>query len=279
MIDTTAEYRLFSEDGQGDKGNPIRVGFPYDFSKSDGGLDLKVEGGKKCPIFERNHNKLKSSSTRESASDYKGSVLIGKWADHLYLPDKIVNKTKILFQTLKKEKKSFKGLSVNGIAASLLWLACKQEESQNASISFTKLAEVSGVEEVEIKKCYSAITGDLPAELRAPAKESASSYGGRFARELNLSDEACALIDILERNIKEKGFLEGKNPRTIGAISVHTVCLLSTNESDIRSLKEIVGVAELSEATVKKSYKQYLQDIVKVVPEREGMKKASTLVN
>ena len=284
MIDTTAEYRLFS-DGEQDS-NPIRVGGIYDFSKSDGGLDLKVEGGKKCPKFESFHRKLKSIGTKEfknpqlNASFFKGAALLGKWADHLYLPDKITNKCKFLFQTMKQDGASFKGSSIEGIAAALLWLSCKQEESQNLAISFTTLAEVSGVSTEEIKKCYHKITGTLSAELSAPATESASSYAGRFARELQLSDEACALITQVEKNIIEKGFLEGKNPRSIGAIAVHTVCLLSTNGSDAKTLKEIAKVAEINENTVKKHFKQYLKDIVKVVPcGREGMKEPSTLEN
>jgi transcription initiation factor TFIIIB Brf1 subunit/transcription initiation factor TFIIB len=285
MIDTTAEYRLFSEGDQGDKCNPTRVGGIYDFSRADGGLDLKVEGGKKCPAFDSMHRKLKSIGTKQfknvqlNAAYFRGAVLLGKWADHLYLPDKIVNKTKVLFQTLKQDGASFKGFNIEGIAAALLWLTCKQEESQNLAISFTALAEVSNVSIDEIKRCYHKITGDLPAEFRAPTTASASSYGGRFARELQLSDEACASIERLEKNIIEKGFLEGKNPRSIGAITVHTICLLSLNKSDIKTLKEIVKVAELSETTVKKHFKQYLKDIVKVVPECEGMKDASTLIN
>ena len=287
MIDTTAEYRLFSEGDQGT--NPIRVGGIYDFGRSDGGLDLMVEGGKKCPEFDKLHRKLSSAGSKEfknhqwTASYFKGAALLGKWADHLYLPEKIANKTKFLFQTMKQDGASFKGFSVEGIAAALLWLACKQEESQNLSLSFTSLAEVTNVCPDEIKRCYHKITGDLPAEFRAPVTVSASSHGGRFARELKLSDEACAFITQLEANILEKGFLEGKNPRNIGAISVHTFCLLTSNNSDVKALREIVKVAEIAESTVKKTYKQYLKDIVasaKVVSSGfEGIKAASTLEN
>ena len=285
MIDPTAEYRTFDAETRGDKSDPCRVGFAYDYSQSDGGLDLIIEGGKKSVVFDMMQNKMKTIGTSTyknsqlSAAFFRGSKLIKTWAAHLNFPDKIIKRAQDLFQTLNHGKKSLRGLSVEIVAATLFWLACKQEESQNLVMSFAALAEVCGVPADEIKKCYHKIIGDIPAEVRdTTSAVTVNTYSGNIVRGLNMSGEACAVVERLEKGIIEKGFLEGKNPRTIGAIAVHTFCLLSTNSSDIKNLKEIVAAAEIGEATVKKNFKDYLNDIVKIVPEWEGMKQVSTLL-
>jgi transcription initiation factor TFIIIB Brf1 subunit/transcription initiation factor TFIIB len=69
--------------------------------------------------------------------------------------------------------------------------------------------------------------------------------GVRLARKLQLSDDICAMVEKLEKEITEGGSLKGKDQRYIGAISVYTVC------SGIKTSEEIGEVAKLSESMLK----------------------------
>jgi transcription initiation factor TFIIIB Brf1 subunit/transcription initiation factor TFIIB len=278
IIDTSQEYNLYNNENEGRSSNPIRVGPAYDFSLPDGGLDLKIEGGSKkdnkvIDAFSYKMKKVKNQGPNYSSSFYRGSKLVRRWAEHLYLPPLIVNKAEDLYHTLKLERKTFRGLSVENLAAAFLWIACREH---NHVIEFSALETVSGVSVEDIKKTYHLImkTNDLPQQASVIKP---TSYGENFAKQLGLSDETCALVGRLEASIREKGTLDGKNPKTIAGVSAYIICSLSSNASEAKSWKEIAQVAEMVEATLKKSYKALGGDLDKVLPKWEGMKPITTL--
>jgi len=99
-----------------------------------------------------------------------------------------------------------------------------------------------------------------------------SEGGVRLARKLELSDEICVMVEVLEKEITE-GLVKGKDQRYIGAISVYAVC------SGMKTLEEIGEVAKLSESMLKIYLEHCLQKFRSVVPaEWEGIKKASALL-
>ena len=117
-------------------------------------------------------------------------------------------------------------------------------------------------------------TGDLPPQT---AVIKPTSYGESFAKQLGVSEETCALVGRFEASIKEKGTLDGKNPKTIAGVSAYIICSLSAKASEAKSWKEIAKVTELAEATLKKSYKLLRGDLEKILPKWEGMKSITTL--
>lgn len=279
IIDTTEEYRLFADDNKGDGHNPIRVGAAYNFKLPDGGLDLKIEGGKrkKDKVLEIFHYKMKrinNEGYNYSSAYFRGSKLIRQWSEHLSLPPVVVTKAEDLYSTMKQEKKTFKGLSVENLAAAFIWIACREH---NHIMEFSSLEATTDIPADEIKKTYHLImrSTELPKE---GAAKKPTTYAESYAKQLGLSDETCALIGRFEANLTERGTLEGKNPKTIAGVCVYIVCSLSGKSGEARSWKEVAKIVELTEATLKKSYKALGGgELEKVLPKWEGMKSISTL--
>lgn len=290
LIDPTAEYRIFADENGGSKTDPCRVGFPFDFRQADGGLDLRIEGGKKMQASDEFHRKMRMIENKDliqSAAYYRGFKLIKLWAEDLFLPPHVANKAEDLYHTLKLNRKTLRGLSVEKISAALLWLAC-QELGQ--AIDFGSLADTTAIEFSEIKRTRHLImkTKGEPEVVNSPTvtemvpdvicKPTAKVlYGVSIARMLNLSDETCALVEILEKNIDERGTLDGKKPKNITGISAYIICSLSSNPLEVRSWKEIASAVEIAEATLKKNYKLLIPDLEKVIPSWEGMRPLSAL--
>lgn len=267
LIDTTAEYRIFSE-GNSSGSDPRRVGGIYNYRLADGGLALDIDGGKNDE-FSKTMKKLNMRlNDPEDRSLYKANSTIKKWCEALALNNQIVNKAEELFYTLDKEKKSFKGRSVDSLASAVLWIACRQ---CNCPLKPQQLSDVTNIPIKEMAKSYHLVKKYFPCFSSVDAV----TYCENFANTLGMSENMRALALNLTSKILEKRLVEGRNPRTIAATALYIISMLSKDER--KTLKEISNASDIAENTIKTCYRELYDYRTEIVPKAEGMLPVETL--
>ena len=142
------------------------------------------------------------------------------------------------------------GRSIEGMSTASLYAAARQAGNPRTIDEF---AEVSRVGEMEFKRAYRYLIRELSLEVQPADPE---SYVGRFATELELSDEAERRARELLRVAKNRGIHSGKNPVGLAAAAVYAAGLL-TNEKVTQS--EVSDVADVSEVTIRNRYQELLE--------------------
>ena len=132
----------------------------------------------------------------------------------------------------------------------MLYAAARQAGTPR---SIDEVANVSRIDDQEFKRTYRYIVRELGLEVKPADPE---SYVGRFASELDISDEAERRARELLQNAKDEGVHSGKSPVGLAAAAVYAAPLL-TNEQITQ--REVSEVADISEVTIRNRYKELLE--------------------
>ncbi|TVT79542.1 transcription initiation factor IIB, partial [Haloferax volcanii] len=113
-----------------------------------------------------------------------------------------------------------RGRSIEGVATSALYAACRKEGIPR---SLEEISEVSRVERKEIGRTYRYISQELGLEMRPvdPKK-----YVPRFSSELDLSKEVQSKANEIIETTAEQGLLSGKSPTGFAAAAIYAASLL-----------------------------------------------------
>ena len=120
FIDQTAEYRIFSEGGNGS--DPRRAGGVYNENMTSGDLGTRIDNktGKKTYA--------EKTISSEDKKHSQGMRKIKDWAYALKLEQKIISAASEKFEKLLMNKK-FQGKNLDKIISTLLFWASKSENS------------------------------------------------------------------------------------------------------------------------------------------------------
>ncbi|WP_284031367.1 transcription initiation factor IIB [Halobaculum lipolyticum] len=256
-IDRGPEWRSFNRDGE----SKSRVGAPTTKMMHDKGLSTNIGWqnkdayGKTLSAERRQQmQRLRTWHERFRTRDSKERNLkqalgeIDRMASALGLPENVRETASVIYRRALSED-LLPGRSIEGVASAALYAAARQA---NTPRSLDELTAVSRVDRMELTRTYRYVVRELKLEV-APADP--AQYVGRFASDLDLSDEGEWRARELLKTAQETGVTSGKSPVGLAAAAVYAASLL-TNEALTQS--QVSDVAGVSEVTIRNRYKELL---------------------
>lgn len=261
LIDTGAEWSAFSHSEDRQKS---RVGSPLTQMMHDKGLTTKIHwqdtdahGRKLTPRKKEQVNRLRKWQKRIRVNDANERNLqlalteINRMSSALGIPESVREVASVLYRRALDEN-LLQGRSIEGVATSSLYIACRKEEIPR---SLDEFEPVSRVERTEIGRTYRSLMAELGLEMR-PVEP--GHFVPRFCSELDIDQEVQqSALEILEQSAEE-GLHSGKSPTSLagGAIYLAAICC---DEHLIQA--DIAAVANVTEVTIRKRYQEQVSVI------------------
>ncbi|OAV87749.1 hypothetical protein PTTG_00598 [Puccinia triticina 1-1 BBBD Race 1] len=236
IVDTRSEWRTFAGD-EGD--DPSRVGGPSN------------------PLL----NGVETFETVISFKDGNTGVArdLNHMCDTISLPRTVTDIAKQLYRRADEEK-LLRGKQADAIIAACIFIACRQSK---VGRSFKEVVALTRVPKKQIGQCFKALSaafetsavgggGALNTATGESSGAGAEDLMARFCSHLGLPfyvQSGAKRIAILQRDM---GILAGRSP-----ISVASACIYFASHlyGCPKSVKDIAGVAGVSEVTIKIAYK------------------------
>lgn len=246
IIDTRSEWRSFTNDEGGD--DPSRVGGPSNplldsdqldtiVSKKDGGTGLARDLSRL-----QNRGSVKQSD-RILINAFR---VIGTMCDRIGLPKVICDRAKQLFKKVEDEK-IMKGRANDGIIASCIYIACRQERVPR---TFKEISSLTLVPKKDIGRCYKTLAPLLEQKMGVVSTE---DFMARFCSHLNLNTEVQRCATLIARKANELGLLAGKSPLSVAAAGIFLITQLFPQHK--KAPRDISFVAGVSESTIRSTYR------------------------
>ncbi len=258
-IDRGPEWRAFDS---AEKDEKSRVGAPTTKMMHDDGLSTNIGwqnkdayGNQLSSSQREKMQRLRTWNERFRTRDSKERNLkqalgeIDRMASALGLPEDVRETASVIYRRALNED-LLPGRSIEGVATAALYAAARQTGTPR---SIDEVATVSRIDEMEFKRTYRYIVRELNLEIQPADPE---QYVGRFASELDISDEAEHRARELLQTAKEQSIHSGKSPVGLAAAAVYAAPLLC-NESVTQS--EVSEVTDISEVTIRNRYKELLE--------------------
>ena len=174
----------------------------------------------------------------------------------------LIEETKTFYQKVIEEK-SMKGRNVNNIILGIFYYVCRKAQIAK---TFKQISSMFNVEERKIKKGFNSIKSfiveptDKEEEMTKVVENLISSYlVGKNKKEVK------DLASQINKNLIERGLLEGKSPRTLAGISLFlSFKLLNDNLIDEKEFYDYFS----SKPTLKKSFDKIKNSLNLVIPEK-----------
>src|SRR6056297_2063414 len=258
-IDRGPEWRAFDSK---EKNQKSRVGAPTTNTMHDKGLSTNIDwrdkdaygnslGARQRQKMQRLRKWNERFRTRDSKERNLKQALgeIDRMASALGLPEDVRETASVIYRRALNED-LLPGRSIEGVASAALYAAARQTGTPR---SIDEVAQVSRIDEMEFKRTYRYIVRELNLEIQPANPE---QYVGRFASELDLSDESEQRARELLRTATDKGIHSGKSPVGLAAAAVYAAPLLCNEEITQSQVSE---VTDISEVTIRNRYKELLE--------------------
>jgi len=258
-VDRGPEWRAFDSREKDEKS---RVGAPTTKMMHDQGLSTNIDWRDKDAygntLSSRQRAKMQRLRTwdeRFRTRDAKERNLkqalgeIERMASALGLPENVRETASVIYRRALDEN-LLPGRSIEAISTASLHAAARQA---GVPRSIDEVADVSRIEQMEFERAYRYIVRELGLGIK-PADP--ASYVGRFASDLDVSDEVEQRARELLETTKREGAHSGKSPVGLAAAAVYAAALL-TNQRVTQS--EVSDVADVSEVTIRNRYKELLE--------------------
>ena len=257
-IDPGPEWRTFSSE-QGE--NKSRVGMPATQRRHDKGLttnigwrDKDAHGNALSARKRQKMSRLRTWDERFRTQDSKGRNLkralgeIDRMASALGVPEPSRETASVIYRRALDED-LLPGRSIESVATCALYAATR---TNGISRTIDELTEVSRVDKLDIERTYRYISRELG--LQIPPSHP-MEYVGRFASQLDCSNETERYARKLIEDATEKGVHSGKHPAGIAAAALYAASRL-TGESIIQP--EVSNASNVSEVTIRQRYRDVL---------------------
>lgn len=290
-IDTSSEWRTFSNDDQGND-DPSRVGDGPNALLNGAQLNTNIafaDGGMRSKELHRAQNKVNlDKGNKNLLQAYKQ---IGALCDGWQLPNSVSDTAKHIFKDAE-ESRLFKGKSQEALIAGCVFLACRRNMVPR---SFREVMELTKVSKKEIGRTFKLLEtflmnmekykgGNGGTHMVAGGKSDVITDG--FIRTLlnvslqgtvvyneaykgvgtadpaDLCQRYCSMLDMDQRttnvaiaiahNMTKTGALDGRSPLSSAAACIYMAGHLMGQP---KNAKEIMGVAKVSDSTIRHAYK------------------------
>lgn len=258
-IDRGPEWRAFNHS---ERQNKSRVGAPTTKTMHDKGLTTQIDWknkdayGRSISSEKRNQiNRLRKWQERIRTKDAGERNLqfalseIDRMASALGVPRSVREVASVVYRRALNED-LIRGRSIEGVATSCLYAACRQERIPR---SLEEVADVSRVKRKEIGRTYRYISQELSLEMKpVDPKE----YVPRFCSALDLSEEVQSKSREIIDTTAEQGLLSGKSPTGYAAAAIYAASLLCNEK---KAQREIADVAQVTEVTIRNRYQEQIE--------------------
>ncbi|KAI5360991.1 Putative transcription factor TFIIB, Zinc finger, TFIIB-type, cyclin, Cyclin-like superfamily [Septoria linicola] len=276
-IDTSSEWRTFSNDDQGND-DPSRVGDGPNALLNGAQLNTNIafgDGGMRAKDLHRAQNKANLDKGNKSLLQaYKH---IGALCEGWQLPSTVSDSAKHLYKDAE-ESRLFKGKSQDSMIAGCVFLACRRN---NVPRSFREVMELTKVTKKEIGRMYKLLNEFIRAKEKADASKGAAApdlyqqaYTGttadpadlcaRYCSQLNMDVRSANVAIALASTMTKTGALAGRSPLSSAAACIFMASMLM---GQTKTPKDIMNVAKVSDSTIRHAYKLLYQEKDKLLTE------------
>ncbi|CAD7771260.1 Transcription factor TFIIB repeat protein [Candidatus Methanoperedenaceae archaeon GB50] len=261
FIDMGPEWRAFDHDQRLKRS---RVGAPMTYTIHDKGLSTMIDWRNKDTygksISSKNRaqlfrlrkwqRRIRVSNATERNLAFALSEL-DRMASALGLSRHIRETAAVVYRKAV-EKNLIRGRSIEGVAASALYAACRQ---CNVPRTLDEIGEVSRVSRKEIGRTYRFVARELNLKL---TPTSPVDYVPRFCSGLQLRGEVQSKAAEILTQATEKELTSGRGPTGVAAAAIYIASILS---GDRRTQREVADVAGVTEVTIRNRYKELAEEL------------------
>ena len=241
LIDYGTEWRTFADDA-GTGGDPNRVARSNQLNLDDGGLSTTLAfHSDRDPIdgLARHIGAGIKQTTNRDRFILRASREIHHIADRIDMPRAIRERALELFNATETCK-SVRGRSFEGMLASSLYIACRQE---GVARSFREICTLANISKKELARCFKFQVKTLGLEKLAVI--TTTDFMSRFCSILKLSSEIAKAAEYVAKEANNL-HLAGKCPISVAAASIYMVTQLSDTPCDQKSISDVSGVSEIT---------------------------------
>jgi transcription initiation factor TFIIB len=260
-IDRGPEWRAFNHSERQSKS---RVGAPTTQTMHDKGLTTQIDWkdkdayGQSLSSEKRSQmHRLRKWQERIRTKDAGERNLqfalseIDRMASALGVPRSVREVASVIYRRALDED-LIRGRSIEGVATSCLYAACRQEGIPR---SLEEVSDVSRVEQKEIGRTYRYVAQELSLKMEPVDPK---QYVPRFASDLGLSEEVQSKANEIIDETAEKGLLSGKSPTGYAAAAIYAASLLCNEK---KTQREVADVAQVTEVTIRNRYQEQIEAI------------------
>ena len=261
IINRGPEWRAFDPDQWMKRS---RVGAPMTLTIHDKGLSTMIDWrnrdsyGKAISYKNRAQlyrlrkwqRRIRVSNTTERNLAFALSEL-DRMASALGLPRNLRETAAMVYRDAV-DKNLIRGRSVEGVAATALYAACRQ---CSVPRTLDEIAEVSRVSRKEIGRTYRFVSRELGLKL---LPTSPIDYVPRFCSGLTLNCEVQSRTIKILRLAGERELTSGKGPTGVAAAAIYISSILG---GERRTQREVAEVADVTEVTIRNRYKELAEKL------------------
>lgn len=287
IIDTRSEWRTFANDESGGD-DPSRVGSAANPLLNGAQLETSIsfgDGGQRSRELNRAHAKLTNNKSNKNLKEaYQRITAI---CGPLGLTGDIIETTQQLFKATE-DNKMFKGKNHDAIIAGCLFIACRQLGSPR---TFKEINRATRVSKKEVGRTFKLLQGFFVQQKKIKAggvipgggklgsiivrvlyanaaaviglaaigdsyqnksSTEAKDFVDRYCDQLSLSLWSTKTAKAIAERMSSVGSLAGRSPLSAAAACIYMASHLM---GDPRTPKEIAGVAQVSDGTIRTAYK------------------------
>ncbi|CAK3915184.1 related to transcription initiation factor IIB [Lecanosticta acicola] len=268
QIDTSSEWRTFSNDDQGND-DPSRVGDGPNALLNGAQLNTNIAFGDGAKSRELSRAQNKSNLDKGNKSLLQAYKQIGALCDGWQLPGSVSDTAKHLYKD-SDESKLFKGKSQDALIAGCVFLACRRNQVPR---SFREVMELTKVSKKEIGRTFKLLENFLMKKEEGKKNGTSMVAGGtvvyneeykgsatappdvivpRFCNELGMTQKAVVVAQELANQMEKLGTLAGRSP-----LSAAAACIFMAGHmmGEVKTAKEVQNIARVSDSTIRHAYK------------------------
>lgn len=258
LIDTSAEWSAYNHS---ESEETSRVGSPLTKLLHDKGLTTKIHwqdtDARGKSLSSRKQQQVKRLRTWQERIRVIGSgernlqfalTEINRMSSALGLPESTREAASVVYREAL-DNDLLKGWSIEGVATSCLYIACRKEGIPR---SLDEFDGVSRVDRNEIGRTYRNIVSKLDIEME-PVKP--DQFVPRFCSELNIELEVQRRALEILADGREAGLHSGKSPTSLAGSAIYLAAILCDER---RTQEEIADVAQVTPVTIRKRYQEQL---------------------
>jgi transcription initiation factor TFIIB len=261
IVDTSPEWREFSEDGEDHR----RAGAPATFTKADMGTGTTIGSGSEIYNLpgaqRRRFLRLREWQNRASTSLERNLryalVELKRVASMLNLPPSIEEESARIYN-LAVRKTLVRGRSMESVVVGAIYIASRRF---NLPRSLSEICKITGANKRDVGKTYRFIARSLGIKLLPSGP---IDYIPKFATKLNFSGATqTKAVEILKK-AQNLELTSGRGPIGLSAAALYVASLLTGEKRTQREIADAVGVTEV---TIRNRYKEIIEKLGLKMPE------------
>ncbi|EPR79275.1 Transcription initiation factor TFIIB [Spraguea lophii 42_110] len=253
LIDDRSEWRSFGDSNTDD---PSRVGGPSNPLLDMEQLDTVIGSAPGTASHKLARTQMRSSMRGPERALINGFNLITAFCERSNISRTIMDKAKVIFKTVET-KKILRGKNTEGVVAACIYIACRQ---QGHPRTFKEISVLTSVSKREIGRSYKIMFPHIDKISQISTEDIVE----RFCSDLTMGIKAQKLASTIAKKVQENGCMAGKSPDSVAAAIIYLVINLMPENKGVQ--KDVPFVTNVSEVTIKNTYKDLLNERYNVIP-------------